>query len=140
MAALLIAVVLLLESFRLPRPCHFATHIFSDNQGLVNRIVQMKSWKSLYPSATLMPEWDLLSIIMDYRPRLPSDPLIQHVKGRQDDDAPVHILPLPAQLNCEADAMATASLEEISDPIPIVPVYPSATCQLDVLNATTTRR
>jgi hypothetical protein len=96
MAALLIAVVLLLESFRLPRPCQFAIHIFSDNQGLVNRIVKMKSWKSLYPSATLMSEWDLLSIIMDYLPRLPSDPLIQHVKGHQDDDAPVNTLPLPA--------------------------------------------
>jgi hypothetical protein len=85
-----------------------------------------------------MSEWDLLSIIMDYLPRLPSDPLIQHVKGHQDDDAPVHTLPLPAQLNCEADAMATASLEAIPDPIPIVPVYPSAICQLDVRDATTT--
>jgi hypothetical protein len=98
MAALLIAVVLLLESFRLPRPCQFAIHIFSDNQGLVNRIVKMKSWTS---------EWDLLSIILDYLPRLPSDPLIQHVEGHYDDDAPVLTLPLPTQLNCEADAMAT---------------------------------
>jgi hypothetical protein len=107
MAALLLAVVILLESFCLPRPCQFAIHICSDNQGLVNRIVKMKSWKSLYPSATLMPEWDLLSIIMEYLPCLPSDPLIKHEKGHQDDDAPVHTLPLPAQLNCEANAMAT---------------------------------
>jgi hypothetical protein len=140
MAALLLAVVILLESFRLPRLCQFAIHIFSDNQALVNRIVKMKSWKTLYPSATLMPEWDLLSIIMTYLPRLPSDPLIKHVKGRQDDDAPVHTLPLPVQLNCEADAMATESLEAIPSPIPIVPVYPSAVCQLDVNDATTTRR
>jgi hypothetical protein len=68
MAALPIAIVLLLESFRLPRPCQYAIHIFSDNQGLVNRTVKMKSWKSIYPSATLMPEWDLLSIILQYPP------------------------------------------------------------------------
>jgi hypothetical protein len=140
MASLLLAVVILLESFRLPRPCQFAIHIFSDNQGLVNRIVKMKSWKTLYPSATLMPEWDLLAIILEYLPHLPSDPLIKHVKGHQDADAPVLTLPLPAQLNCEADAMATESLEAIPAPIPIVPVYPSAVCQLDVRDATTTRR
>jgi hypothetical protein len=140
MAALLLAVVLLLESFCLPRPCQFAIHIFSDNQALVKRIVKMKSWKTIYPSATLMPEWDLLSIILAFLPRLPSDPIIQHVKGHQDDDAPVLTLPLPAQLNCEADTMATESLEAIPAHIPIIPVYPSAVCQLDVRDATTTRR
>jgi hypothetical protein len=65
MAALVLAVVLLLESFHLPRPCPFQIHLYSDNQGLVNRIVKMKQWTSLYSSATLMPEWDLLSIIIN---------------------------------------------------------------------------
>jgi hypothetical protein len=132
MAALVLAVVILPESFNLPRPCQFEIYLYSDNQGLVDRIVKMKTWKSLYPSATLMPEWGVLSIIMDYLPRLLSDPLIQHVKGHQYEDAPVHTLPLPAQLNCEADALATESLDAIPEPIPIVPVYPSSVYQLDV--------
>jgi hypothetical protein len=54
---------------------------------------------------------------------LPSDPLVQHVKGHQDDDALVCTPPLPAQLNCEADALATESLEATPAPIPLVPVF-----------------
>jgi hypothetical protein len=72
--------------------------------------------------------------------RLPTEPLVQHVKGHQDDDALVCTLPLPAQLNCEADALATEALESIPAPIPIVPVFPSAVCQLNVREATTTRQ
>jgi hypothetical protein len=66
MATLVLAIVLLLDSFSLPRPCKFAIHLFSDNQGLVNRITKMQHWKTLYPSTALIPEWDLLSVILTY--------------------------------------------------------------------------
>jgi hypothetical protein len=140
MAALVLAIVLLVESFSLPRPCLFAIHMFSDNEVLVKHIVKMQHWKTFYPSTVLLPEWDLLSIILTYLKLLPSDPLVKHVKGHQDDEVPVCILPLPAQLNCEADALATESLDAILAPIPLVPVFPSAVCQLDIRDATSTRR
>jgi hypothetical protein len=107
---------------------------------LVKQIVKMKQWKNFYPSTALLPEWDLLSVILTYLNLLPSDPRVKHVKGHQDDDALICTLPLPAQLNCEADALATESLEAILAPIPLVPVFPSAVCQIDIRDATSTRR
>jgi hypothetical protein len=69
-----------------------------------------------------------------------SPPLVKHVKGHQDKEAPVATLPLPAQLNCEADALAIAALLAIPGPIPQSLVFPSAVCQLDVAAATVTRK
>jgi hypothetical protein len=63
MAALVLAIVLLLESFSLPRPSRFAIHLFSDNQGLVHRIIKMQHCTTLYASTALIPECDLLSVI-----------------------------------------------------------------------------
>jgi hypothetical protein len=69
-------------------------HLFSrDNQGLVNQIIKMQNWKTFYPSTALLPEWDLLSIILECMKLPPSDPLVQHVKGHQDDDALVYTPP-----------------------------------------------
>jgi hypothetical protein len=41
MAALVLEILLLVESFSLPQPCRFAIHLFSDNEGLVKQIVKM---------------------------------------------------------------------------------------------------
>jgi hypothetical protein len=66
---------------------------------------------------------------------------VQHVKGHQDKVAPVGTLSLPAQLNCEADALATNALLAIAAPLPPQsPVFPSAVCQLDVADATVSRK
>jgi hypothetical protein len=51
----------------------------------------------------------------------------------------LRLLPLPAQLNCEADALATLAINAIPSPIPIVPVFPSVMCQLDIREETITR-
>jgi hypothetical protein len=48
----------------------------------------------------------------------------------------VSTMSLPAQLNCEADTLATAALILIATPIPQSLVFPSAVCQLDVSDAT----
>jgi hypothetical protein len=100
----------------------------------------MQKWSTHYPSTALLSEWDILSVILSFITKLPSVPVEKHVDGHQDDDNPVHLLWLPAQLNCEADALATAAPEQIQSPIPIVPVFPPAVCQLDVEESTTTRR
>jgi hypothetical protein len=140
MAAIVLAISILLDTLTLPRPCRFAIHLYSDNLGLIKRISAMQTWKNHYPSTALLSEWDILSVILTIIRNLPSVPLVQHVEGHQDDDQPTHLLPLPAQLNCEADALATQALEAIPTPIPIVPVFPSAICQLDIRDATITRR
>jgi hypothetical protein len=131
---------ILLDTLSLPRPCRFTIQLFSNNEGLVKRIASMQKWETFYPSSALLSEWDILSVILAFLKKLPSVPLVQHVTGHQDDDQPVHLLPLPAQLNCEADALTTLALDAISSPIPLVPVFPSAMCQLDIREETITRR
>jgi hypothetical protein len=70
----------------------------------------------------------------------PAPPLVKHVKGHQDKDSPFTTLLLPAQLNCEADALATMALAAIESPLLVTAVFPSALCQLYVSNATVTRK
>jgi hypothetical protein len=117
-----------------------ALELFSDNQGLVDTITKMMEWETLYPSNALTSEWDIISVILAYIPQLPSPPSVQHVKGHQDKEALVATLPLPAQLNCEANALATAALIVIAAPIPQSLVFPSAVCQLNVADATVSRK
>jgi hypothetical protein len=52
----------------------------------------------------------------------------------------VSTLPLPAQLNCEADSLATAALIAIPSPISQCLVFLLAVCQLDVSKGTVTRK
>jgi hypothetical protein len=114
--------------------------IFSDNQGLVDKIKEMMEWEKLYPSSALLSEWDILSVIMEFIPQLPLPPAVQHVKGHQDKDSPVKSLPLQAQLNCEADVLAREALVAVLTPIPMSPVFPSAVCQLDIADTTVSRK
>jgi hypothetical protein len=75
-----------------------------------------------------------------YSPSSSAPPVIKHVKGHQDKTAPIATVPLAAQLNCEADALATTALAAIPSLIPLAAVFPSAVwCQLDVGEATVTR-
>jgi hypothetical protein len=118
MAAILLSIVLLHLVAPHQDNHYSAVEVFSDNQGLVDTIAQMMSWETMYPSNALASEWDILSVILEYIHQLPFPPSVQHVKGHQDKEAPVATLPLPAQLNCEADALATAALIVIAAPIP----------------------
>jgi hypothetical protein len=140
MAAIVLAITILLDTLSLPRPCRFAIQIFSDKEGLVKRIASMQKWETVYPSSALLSKWDILSVILTFLKKLPSAPLVQHVTRHQDDDQPVHLLPLSAQLNCEADVLTILALDAIPSPIPVVPIFPSAMCHLDIREETITCR
>jgi hypothetical protein len=138
------AVILCMVILHKVAPHHDASYkalaIFSDNQGLVDKIKEMMEWKTFYPSTALLSEWDILSVIMEFISQLPLPPVVQHVKGHQDQESPVTSLSLQAQLNCEADALATAALVAIPVPIPKSTVFPSAVCQLDIGDTTVSRK
>jgi hypothetical protein len=140
MAAILLCIVIIHQLVPHRAEYYSVLEVYSDNQGLVDTITKMMAWKTLYPSNALAPEWDILSVILEYIPKLPFPPSVKHVKGHQDQEAPVVTLPLPAQLNCEADALATTALRAIPEPIPQSLVFPSAACQLDVADATISRK
>jgi hypothetical protein len=66
-------------------------------------------------------------------------PEILHVKGHQDDNKPCGHLPLPAQLNCDANSLATTELCSLPNQIRQVPLFPSAKAQLLILGQSVTR-
>jgi hypothetical protein len=140
MAAILICIVILHKVVPRLATSYDMFELYSDSQGLVDKISEMMAWETHYPSNALLSEWDIISVVLAYLPKLPLTPTVKHVKGYQDRDAPVASLSLPAQLNCKADALATAALAEIVSPLPQTPVFPSAIYQLDVSNATIFRK
>jgi hypothetical protein len=117
MAVILLCVVLLDEVVPHQDIHYRILEVYSDNQGLVDTITKVMEWSTLYPSNALASEWDILSVILAHILQLPVHPSVQHVKGHQDKEARMSTLPLPAQLNCEADALATAALILITAPI-----------------------
>jgi hypothetical protein len=59
-----------------------------------------------YPNDTTQTEWDVLHAICATIHIMPIHPSINHIKGHQDRQTPISELPLPAQLNVEADQLA----------------------------------
>ena len=86
--------------------------IGTDSQSMLDRLfLKLPSESSDVPRTLavldpLLPEWDLLVEIQHSLRVLPGVSLV-YVKGHQDSRRPVDQLPLMAQLNVEADALAT---------------------------------
>jgi hypothetical protein len=58
---------------------------------------------------------------------------VDHVKGHQDDKVSYDELSLPAQLNVDADALATNALFYYPTPCKHIPLLPAAQVQLGSL-------
>ena len=83
------------------------------------------------------PEWDLLSSFVVSLATYPGIKL-EYVKGHQDRSRAYHGLPLMAQLNVDADAMATRFQCEHGASRPIVLLTPTARVHLVTANGTHT--
>ncbi|KAI2501044.1 hypothetical protein MHU86_13398 [Fragilaria crotonensis] len=66
----------------------------------------------------LSAEWDVLIEIYHTVKITWSATTIEHIKGHQDDDKPVSQLPLLAQLNIEADHLASTHQRRHPEPAP----------------------
>ena len=102
--------------------------IFSDNLGLITRInkhLYSKMELRDFGASDIDLELQILSEIRDLR-LLGFQISINHVKGHQDRSIPLIDLPWEAQLNIEADALATSSYTKTSKstykPFPANPV------------------
>ena len=91
------------EINKLRLPCIQA---HADNEGVMTRIATQLSWKCLSPGCTLAPDWGAINQMCEVmKLSLPSTAM-EHIKGHQDSKVPKYKLPLPAQLNVEADESA----------------------------------
>jgi hypothetical protein len=94
------------------QPIRCNVYSYCDNLALV----QVSQWKNKLDdiSDMLKPEFDLLVAIHrtneELRTRATKLQQPKHVKGHQETRTPVHLLSLEAQLNMEADALATEAL------------------------------
>lgn len=107
---------------------------FSDNAGLVTRISQRLEYSTVYPNSTLIPDWDLVEQICQTITQF-APVKIQYawVKGHQDNDSTE--LPVEAQFNVRADALAGSMMSTLQTPTSLAPwLLPSERCQLVIKN------
>jgi hypothetical protein len=85
---------------------------YCDNDSLVQEMEWSRTWSE--PSDSMKPEYDLLRGITEVRKELqecaPKYRRNSWVRGHQEDTTPYHKLPLEAQLNVDADKLATAEI------------------------------
>ena len=83
----------------------FSIIAFSDNSGLITRNQQRSKYSTLYPNATLDPDWDIVEQIYETSRLLQPSPVsYAWVKGHQDDTS--NDLTVEAQYNVRADYLA----------------------------------
>jgi hypothetical protein len=113
---------------------------YCDSDSLLKRIQRAlnRSWSN--PSHCLASDFDLESGILDILSRLSIAFQFLHVKSHQDDATEVHLLPWEAQLNVQADALATDYLDNYADPSKLVPFIPASHASLIIDGETITRR
>ena len=111
---------------------------------MVRQITQLLPGDSIPTSSpfsleALQPEWDILNEIWHTIKQWQPFKMI-HVKGHQNRVHRVRELPLPAQLNIEADALAAQYLHQSPHPNREVLLFPNAHVHLQFGNSTVTYR
>eukprot|EP00957_Ditylum_brightwellii_P051300 3889388-Ditylum_brightwellii.AAC.1 len=86
----------------------FNISIYIDNKDVVTRATNQTEYEYDYPYTTLEPDWNAIAQAAHYLQMLDSKLKVAHVKSHQDGNCNVDQLDLLAQLNVQADTLATA--------------------------------
>jgi hypothetical protein len=116
----------------------WAVRFTTDNKGLLIRIDQSRQCDKSYANATLAPDWDIVEAIVSTLQLLPVTPSFSHVKGHQDDHIAYEDLPLDAQLNIEAEALAGKFQTKFPSDHLQAPLLPSTGVNLMIDKSTVT--
>ena len=81
--------------------------MFTDSESLVKTIQKRMEWFVEFPYSTMTADWDLQQAISRSLRQFANLPHICHIKGHQDQEQAYSTLPLPAQLNVDADHAAS---------------------------------
>ncbi len=112
------------------------TQLSTDNQPLLQRIIEYQQYKTYFPSATSSADWDVVQAISTTCAKLHIVPFFQHVKGHQDDKTAYGNLPLEAQLNVDADHEAGSYYQMHPDDDTPVWLIPGTCANLTINNNT----
>jgi hypothetical protein len=112
--------------------------LYTDNKGLVSVLPAMaQPFQS--PLASFRADWDLLQALASTIKQISTVPVtVHHVKGHQDRARTVASLSLPAQLNVEADSLATDFNAALTHPLPVIPFDPATRILLTIGQKTVT--
>jgi hypothetical protein len=80
--------------------------IHSDSKSVIEQALKMLAYPFYFANMTLTADWDVIQAIVSTMKQFQTPPPLDHVYGHQDKNTDVASLPLPAQLNVEADALA----------------------------------
>ena len=116
------------------------THSPLPTETLIAKISEIEKWPYFPPNATMDPDWDVLQQIITSRRLFPSLPVLQFVKGHQDVDYPYVTLPLPAQLNVDADHLASSYAPHPTENPSIVPMIAGTAASLHLPSGTITTK
>ena len=115
-------------------------HIFTDSESLLKVLTKMSEWPYYYPNLTITSDWDVLQAIVTKLQTLPTTPSLRYVRGHQDDHTPYDQLPLPAQLNVDADKLAGEYQYSPRQNPTIVPLITGNTVQIQLPSGTITSK
>ena len=104
---------------------HGTLQVYCDNSGFIKKIAKYRSFELALCAGNLDAEWDLLVSVMQLLSLFPDPPKVQHIKGHQDRHKCYDDLNLIAQMNVDADKLATIELAEfgtIQSAVPFDPV------------------
>jgi exonuclease III len=122
------------------RPMKGTLSVSFDNQGLLKKQKAFQKFALAKYSAALHSEWDAIIAVYHLMQHFPQLPELNHVYGHQDLDIDYADLPLDAQMNTQADALATMELDEFSTLLHSVPFDPESRVMLSIDGTTVTRR
>ncbi len=75
--------------FRLSEFCRikpdWRVKLMTDNLGLITRLEKSLPFSDPFPNLTLQPDWDVTNKIIKTLQSIQIDPILEHVKGHQDD-------------------------------------------------------
>jgi hypothetical protein len=86
----------------------------TDSESWIARINKEPARKVTHPKATLMSDWDITNKRQHHLRHYPFRITFEHVWGHQEIDTPYDDLPLLAQLNVDADALASTCMQDHS--------------------------
>ena len=94
---------------------------FTDAKSVLDQTFKFLGFPFYYPNVTMCADWDILQAIVSSLRQFPIPPTLAHVEGHQDKTTHVSNLPLPTQLNVEADALAGAFVYNDTQDATVVP-------------------
>ena len=80
--------------------------LYTDSKSLIQTVKKRLEWAYDFPYSTMEADWDIQQSITYTLRQFPVIPQFFHVRGHQDRTRSYETLPLPAQLNVDADRLA----------------------------------